>query len=266
MDPLTGRWPSRDPIEEDGGVNLYGFVGNDGVNDWDYLGQKGDGHHIIPWHLFNKKVSEVVHKFFDGDAARIFNEYYKNHNAKSLNGISHKKYNSLLKDALKEFLGEDSVRKMTIEQAEKFLNQIKSASPSSPMGQFNSGVAQEAADAMKNALQKAAKDAAEKSLDAAKKAGGKLAKTGSKRAGVAGVAITAFFFVQGQEAQGFWNQYFDEASDAADTFGSISGGGLGNSLPGNGIRLLKKSLNNSFPEEMGASICDEVSKIEFKSE
>jgi hypothetical protein len=27
-DPLTGRWPSRDPIEEVGGVNLYGFVGN----------------------------------------------------------------------------------------------------------------------------------------------------------------------------------------------------------------------------------------------
>ena len=27
-DPLTGRWPSRDPIGEDGGLNLYGFVGN----------------------------------------------------------------------------------------------------------------------------------------------------------------------------------------------------------------------------------------------
>jgi uncharacterized protein RhaS with RHS repeats len=37
-DPLTGRWPSRDPIEERGGVNLFGFVGNNGVNRWDYLG------------------------------------------------------------------------------------------------------------------------------------------------------------------------------------------------------------------------------------
>ena len=27
-DPVTGRWPSRDPIGEKGGVNLYGFVGN----------------------------------------------------------------------------------------------------------------------------------------------------------------------------------------------------------------------------------------------
>ena len=37
-DPQTGRWPSRDPIEEEGGFNLYGFVGNDGVNGWDHLG------------------------------------------------------------------------------------------------------------------------------------------------------------------------------------------------------------------------------------
>ena len=26
--PMQGRWLSRDPIEEDGGLNLYGFVGN----------------------------------------------------------------------------------------------------------------------------------------------------------------------------------------------------------------------------------------------
>lgn len=32
-------WPSRDPIEERGGFNLYGSVGNDGVNQWDLLGK-----------------------------------------------------------------------------------------------------------------------------------------------------------------------------------------------------------------------------------
>lgn len=31
-------WPSRDPIEEWSGINLYGFVGNDGVDGWDYVG------------------------------------------------------------------------------------------------------------------------------------------------------------------------------------------------------------------------------------
>jgi RHS repeat-associated protein len=38
-DTLTGRWPSRDPIGERGGVNLYGFVGNDGINSVDSDGR-----------------------------------------------------------------------------------------------------------------------------------------------------------------------------------------------------------------------------------
>ncbi|WFB36357.1 RHS repeat-associated core domain-containing protein [Kiritimatiellota bacterium B12222] len=52
-DPETGRWPNRDPIEEQGGLNLYGFVGNDGVNSWDYLGldvyysSSGGGHAFL---------------------------------------------------------------------------------------------------------------------------------------------------------------------------------------------------------------------------
>ena len=40
-DPKTGRWPSRDPIEEEGGLNLYGFVGNNGVNLVDLKGLTG---------------------------------------------------------------------------------------------------------------------------------------------------------------------------------------------------------------------------------
>lgn len=39
-DPKTGRWPSRDPIMERGGANLYGFAENDGVNWLDQLGLK----------------------------------------------------------------------------------------------------------------------------------------------------------------------------------------------------------------------------------
>lgn len=33
-----GRWLNRDPIAEQGGPNLYGFVGNDGINNIDKLG------------------------------------------------------------------------------------------------------------------------------------------------------------------------------------------------------------------------------------
>ena len=37
-DPVHARWLTRDPIEEQGGLNLYAFCGNDGVNRFDMLG------------------------------------------------------------------------------------------------------------------------------------------------------------------------------------------------------------------------------------
>jgi RHS repeat-associated protein len=36
--PELGKWPSRDPIGENGGENLYGFVNNEGISKIDYLG------------------------------------------------------------------------------------------------------------------------------------------------------------------------------------------------------------------------------------
>ena len=46
-EPGLGRWLSKDPIEERGGLNLYEFVGNGPLNQWDVVGLKGsnDG----PW-------------------------------------------------------------------------------------------------------------------------------------------------------------------------------------------------------------------------
>jgi RHS repeat-associated protein len=38
--PAVGRFINRDPIEEAGGLNLYGFCGNDGVNRADILGME----------------------------------------------------------------------------------------------------------------------------------------------------------------------------------------------------------------------------------
>ncbi len=41
--PVSGipYWPSRDPIGKRGGVNLYEFVSNDGLDKWDFLGLAG---------------------------------------------------------------------------------------------------------------------------------------------------------------------------------------------------------------------------------
>ncbi len=68
-DPQTARWPSRDPIGEKGGVNLYGFVQNNGVAKIDYLGKLeiaggvGVDGTIVPApgiHI-NVEVSQTIH-------------------------------------------------------------------------------------------------------------------------------------------------------------------------------------------------------------
>jgi RHS repeat-associated protein len=43
-----GRWINRDPIEEAGGLNLYGFLGNDGVSVVDVLGLFVNGSGLQP--------------------------------------------------------------------------------------------------------------------------------------------------------------------------------------------------------------------------
>ena len=37
-DPETGRWIARDPIQEQGGINLYAYCGGDPINQVDNLG------------------------------------------------------------------------------------------------------------------------------------------------------------------------------------------------------------------------------------
>lgn len=73
-EPVTGRWPSRDPIEEIGGLNLFGFVGNNGIDHIDWLGlvDRPEWHHELPKsleHIFNK-IGIDIH---DAKFGRIFN-------------------------------------------------------------------------------------------------------------------------------------------------------------------------------------------------
>ena len=50
--PSLGRWLNRDPIEEDGGENLYAFCENNPISDYDLLGTK------IIMH-FDRRLNEV---------------------------------------------------------------------------------------------------------------------------------------------------------------------------------------------------------------
>ncbi len=58
-DPITGRWPTRDPIGERGGINLYGFVGNDGVGQWDLWGLMKPDEYLA---IFLKRFKEPLSK------------------------------------------------------------------------------------------------------------------------------------------------------------------------------------------------------------
>lgn len=52
----TGRWLSRDPIEEQGGINLYGALMNDACNGVDYLGEyEVDFHFYAIYYLARAK-------------------------------------------------------------------------------------------------------------------------------------------------------------------------------------------------------------------
>jgi len=68
-DPLTGRWPSRDPIEEDGGANLYGFVLNASIDVADLLGLTDGRCEVV---YFVGHNSEVETALEDWNKNRIY--------------------------------------------------------------------------------------------------------------------------------------------------------------------------------------------------
>ena len=74
---MTGRWPSRDPIGEEGGLNLHGMVRNNAVNWVDNLGLFGfegvsaqDAFDKAKKH-FDKHVNEFLDKTGKGVAEKI---------------------------------------------------------------------------------------------------------------------------------------------------------------------------------------------------
>lgn len=61
-DSETGRWLNRDPIQEEGGLNVYGFVGNNSVNAWDFIGLLSS---LAPWTLEKCDRLEKFYHFLE---------------------------------------------------------------------------------------------------------------------------------------------------------------------------------------------------------
>jgi RHS repeat-associated protein len=61
--PELGRWINRDPIEEKGGVNLYGFVGNRPIDQVDKLGQHPSDTSTGPAPTFHDRYSSDLGEY-----------------------------------------------------------------------------------------------------------------------------------------------------------------------------------------------------------
>ncbi|WP_164917420.1 RHS repeat domain-containing protein [Akkermansia muciniphila] len=79
LNPHDGRWISRDPIAEEGGWNLFAFVGNNGIINFDYLGKgylarrplahtafthDGEKYYTIHGHVYKAEGLSIQHSHF----------------------------------------------------------------------------------------------------------------------------------------------------------------------------------------------------------
>jgi RHS repeat-associated protein len=89
-DAVKGRWVSRDPIEEDGGLNLYGMVGNDSLSNIDVLGEIGLGQLIkcalkkLAKGVLKDKLKDKLRETLKAELKDAFSEALENRLMKEL--------------------------------------------------------------------------------------------------------------------------------------------------------------------------------------
>jgi RHS repeat-associated protein len=117
-DPVTGRWPSRDPIAERGGLNLYAMVRNNVLNHLDYLGLSSSMHNaIIKGGLYNTddyasiQYKVIIDSCSDGGSVEITNvEMLKNPLEMGTLGVGINALNSIVSSIGKYFVAPDLIR------------------------------------------------------------------------------------------------------------------------------------------------------------
>ncbi len=112
-DPETGRWQSRDPIEEEGGLNLYGFVENDGVNYIDVAGMKKYG-------SASSKANEINYNKNQAILNNHINTINKTDNANTGKGDALVEGAIIIGDILRKNIGKRE-RLKAIEECQKLL-------------------------------------------------------------------------------------------------------------------------------------------------
>ena len=134
---------------------MYGFVGNDGVTDWDYLGLDPLGHHLVPQALWRNCPSSAqgrLKEVLNDITARIDGPGYKKHNGKPYGNVSEPTYSK----AVAELLGGKDICCMTKEELQDLVQRVKEAGH--PISTYNKAVKEE----MEKAVEQAAKEKAER--------------------------------------------------------------------------------------------------------
>jgi len=79
--PSMGRWLNRDPIEEQGGLNLYGFVGNNPVDRWDFLGLTCEAAVILDVDSWDQTTQRLLYQAIVPSAGQAHIEFWPPPNA-----------------------------------------------------------------------------------------------------------------------------------------------------------------------------------------
>ncbi|MCW5552483.1 MAG: RHS repeat-associated core domain-containing protein [Verrucomicrobiae bacterium] len=166
-EPNLQRWLNRDPIEEAGGFNLYGFVFNDPLCFVDEWGHSPKGHHYVPQSLC-RDLPQTLQNVFDEPESRIDHLDYKDHNRKPYNGVKEADCRRAVKDELDDFLKQKgkNFKNLTPSEAREFVDRIKKK-PDGPIAAYNQGVRDEMNKAIKRAARKRAVAAGAKRIGGA---------------------------------------------------------------------------------------------------
>ena len=100
-DSSTGSWINRDPIAERGGLNIYGFIGNNSINQIDILGNApGDQHQTLA------AATSSAAKYLAGETKRTADLGYNIFKSNYIYG--HKKYYTTYQQSSNRHSGRDT--------------------------------------------------------------------------------------------------------------------------------------------------------------
>jgi len=159
-EPDFGRFLNQDPIQEAGGINLYGFVANNPLFWIDPFGLDPLGHHLIPRSIWNKLSDRVKNVWDKNPKNRLDAKGYKAHNGKNYGPkggpkVKCDKYGKAVNDELNKYLedkGVKSAEDLSDKELQDFADKIRNTTDGD-IGNYNEGVADEIAEAEASAAE-----------------------------------------------------------------------------------------------------------------